>query len=304
VFSAFQMSKLSESHWYLKAPSAHEGFQVLRAVFLAPISLVTAPSGSTYPGLDAWLPRRFAQLVVTVVPTVPLLAALPGALERGARGLGVRIALAGLFLPLVVVLAVSFRVPLWLPRYFVFLTPFLAILVARGVTALRPPALGRLWGAAVLVVSAYGCLRYDLDYTKEPWRDVVRTIAATGPPGRTAALVAFDVDPFRFYDVKLQRPVAAFEVSHPDVPFASSYTTAQLDWMERRAAEHARPYEQVWVVVRSPNSAARHEVVARAQRAAAAGRERRGEWKWDSVAGPLWATRYVKAAAAEAGPGR
>jgi len=44
----------------------------------------------------------------------------------------VRFALAGLFLPLIAVWAVSFKVPLWLPRYFVFLTPMLGVLLARG----------------------------------------------------------------------------------------------------------------------------------------------------------------------------
>jgi hypothetical protein len=276
-------------------------FQVFRSLFLSPISVVTAPAGSPVPGLDAWIPRRIAYLLLAMAPAIPLAAAMHSALDRGGRGTLTRAMLAALVLPLAAVLAVSHRVPLWLPRYFVFLTPFIAVLIARGLSSLRPRIVAVAAALLLFGSSAYGCWLYDVDYTKERWRDVVNAIAARSPAGRTAVLVPFDVDPFRFYDVKLASPLAAIEVSHPEVPFASNYSPRQLEEMERRAAERSAPYEEVWVVVRSPNSPVRKQVVVRANRVAAIGRSRVGRWRWDSTGGPVWATRYVRETAPNPG---
>lgn len=295
VISLGQMSRLGQSHWYLQSPDRSEFFQVPRALFLSPTPLVTAPKGSGWPGLDAFVPRRLAHLALFLAPAVPLLAAAPTLFEKDRRGLLMRATLAALVLPLLAVLAVWTWKPLWLSRYFVFLSPFLAILLARGLATLRPPALSRAWTVLLIVVSAYGCVRYDHDYSKERWRDVARTIARMGAPGRTAVLVPFDLDPYRFYNVKLEQPVAAFEVSHPDVPFASSYTTGQLADMMERAARSTAGYDEVWVVVRSPNSEIRREVARRAEGVAARGRRFAGRWRWDATNGPLRVVRYVRA---------
>jgi len=175
----------------------------------------------------------------------------------------------------------------------------LAVLLALGLDALRPRALGRAWIALVLAVSAYACVRYDTDVTKEPWRAVVRWVDGHRTPaeaGGTAVLVTFDDDPFRFYDTKLAAPLEVFEISHPDVPFASRYTPAQLDEMETAARERTAPYADVWVVVRSPNSEVRREAARRALRAAADGRRPAGHWVWRSTGGPLRVWRYRRAA--------
>jgi hypothetical protein len=121
----------------------------------------------------------------------------------------------------------------------------------------------------------------------------VTHIGAISLPGRTAALVTFDVDPYRYYNRRLRSPVAAFEVSHPEVPFASGYTEAQLEQMESQAREHARPFDEVWVVVRSPNSEVRRELARRTERAAATdGRELVGRETWTSMSGPLRLARF------------
>lgn len=295
-----QASHLSSSHWYLRTPGGHEVFQVLRAVFLSPISLVTPPEGSPLPGLEAFLPRAVAQGILFVLPIVPLLIGARYALEPGERGTVARLALAGLFLPLLAVWAVSFKVPLWLPRYFVFLTPMLAVLQARGLWSMQPPKLSYAWIALLLISSGYACFRYGTDYQKEPWRQAVRSIGLMQEEGRTAALVPFDVDPFRYYNRRLDHPVAAFEVSHPDVPFASDYTPAQLDQMETAAREHAAPYDQVWVVVRSPNSDVRKEAARRAERAAASdGRVLVNREIWTSMTGPLRVARFERKAVSD-----
>jgi 4-amino-4-deoxy-L-arabinose transferase-like glycosyltransferase len=298
--SLAQAGRLHSSHWYLQTPGGHELFQVLRAVFLSPIPLVTPHPGAPFPGLDAWLPRALAHILLVALPTLPLLAALPSAIGRDHRATVMRFSLAVLLLPLLAVWIVSFRQPLWLPRYFVLLTPALCVLIARGLSSLRPRALSVAWTALVAVAGGYACYRYGTDYTKEPWRDAVRLVAATGPAGATAALVPFDVDPFRYYNRKQPSPVTAFEVSHPDVPFASGYTTGQLDQMERQARERSAPFEEVWVVVRSPNSDVRRELVTRTERVAAEGRTLIERRTLDSAGGPVRLARFRRAAAPDA----
>ena len=290
--SLAQMSRLSHSHWYVHRPDLHSVFQVLRAVFLSPIPLVTPDATATLPGLKAWIPAPLAQLVLTALPVVPLALAARAALGGTERAAGLRILLVALLAPLIAVFVVSFRTPLWLPRYFVLLTPSLCVLLAAGLPGLRPPALARAWAALLLVASAYACVRVDTDYTKEPWRDVARTIAASAPRGRTAVLVPFDVDPYRYYNLRLGEPVAAFEVSHPEVPFASDYTPRQLDEMTAAAARRTAGFDEVWVVVRSANSEVRRAVAARTERVAAAGRVETGRWTYTSFAGPLRVARF------------
>ncbi len=298
AINAAQAAHLSSSHWYLRTPGGHEVFQVLRAVFLSPIPLVTPPPTAVLPGLDRFLPRLAAHAILVLLPAVPFAAALGSARGGSPQARIVRLALAGLFLPLVAVYLVSFKIPLWLPRYFVFLTPMLAVLLARGLWSLRPPALSVPWTALLLLGAAYGCFRYSTDYSKEPWRAAVAHIGAVSPPGRTAALVPFDVDPFRYYDRRLRSPVAAFEVSHPAVPFASSYTEDQLEEMMRTAHERVKGFDEVWVVVRSPNSEIRREVARRTEAVAALdGRTLVGHETWVSMTGPLRLACYRREAA-------
>jgi uncharacterized membrane protein len=289
-----QVGQLGESHWYLEPPGRHELVQVTRAIFLSPVPLVG--SGTSYPpGLETWIPRPLAHLLVAAVSIVPIVAMVPLSMRAGRKSSFTRILLATLLLPLAAVLAVSAWKPLWLARYFVFLTPFWSALLASGLASLSPRWLRGAWTGLVLAASLYAVSRYDAGYTKEAWRDVVRTIGAEGVPRETAALVPFDLDPFRFYNVRLPRPVAAFEVSHPEVPFASHYDTVQIAHMMERAARSVAEYDDVWVVVRSPNSEVRREVAWRAERVAAAGRRFAGRWRWDATNGPLRVARYVRA---------
>jgi len=298
AISAAQTSRLHQSHWYLTTPGSHELFQVVRAVFLSPISLVTPPVGSRIPGLEHFLPRGVAWAALVALPMLPFLAALRSARGGTKRATLVRFAYTALILPLVAVYIVSFKMPLWLPRYFVFLTPMLAILIARGLWTLRPMILTSVWTALLLAGSAYACVRYGIDYDKERWRDVVAHIDAVSLPGRTAVLVPFDVDPFRYYNRRAARPVAVFEVSHPAVPFASNYTPQQLDDMVKIARQHVAGFDEVWVVVRSPNSPVRLELARRTEGVAAEGREVAGREIWNSTTGPLRVYRYRRAGAA------
>jgi mannosyltransferase len=299
VVSLQQAGHVGQSHWYVDAPDGRGVFQVLRAVFLSPIPLVTAPEGAAVHGLDAVLPRRVAHAFLLLVAAVPLAAAALALRRRDERSCGVAFAAIAVAAPLLAVLAVSSRVPLFLPRYFVFLTPFVAMLTAYGLAALRPAWLGRVLGGLVLLVAAYGCVRVQWDYGKERWREVAATIAGRAVPGRTAVLVTFDVDPYRFYNVKAREPLPAFEVSHPAVPFNSGWTPEQMTAMEDSARARVAGHDEVWVVVRSPNSEPRRAVAALAERAAGDGRALVSRERWDSYGGPLRVAHFRRTHSAD-----
>lgn len=290
--SVRQMAHLGSSHWYMRPPGPREIVQVLRAVFLTPVSLVQVPAASSLPGLAAWLSRPVAAALVVLVPAVALAMAAVRASGRDGRATLARIAWLGILLPLAAVLAAAAVKPLWNTRYFVLVTPLTAALFAVGLASIRPRALAATWTALTLLLLVYACARYDLDATKEPWRAVAARIDHEQSPGRTAVLVTFDVDPFRFYGTRMARPPAMFELSHPDVPFADRYSARQLDELAATARARTRPFDEVWVIVRSPNSPQRREVAERGQRVAGEGRLLVEQGTWASTGGPLFVTRY------------
>ena len=286
---------LSSSHWYIPDPDARGVFKVLRAALLSPMPLVTAPASSLLPGLDHFVPRQLAWALLVLGPAVPLALTLPRLLRTDGEGTIARAGWAGWLVPIVAVWVVSHKAPLLLPRYFVFVTPFLAVLLAQGVTALGSRALRGLWAALLVAAAVTGIVRYDRDYTKEPWRQVAADIAHRAAAGRTIVLVPYDLDPFAFYQHQQHLDVRAVEVSHPDEPFAAHFTAKQLDEVEAAARRNAAGYAEAWVIVRSPNSEVRREVARRAERAAAAGGRTLVErYRWDSFTGPLRVSRFVR----------
>lgn len=293
IVSVKQMALLGESHWYIAPPDAEGVFKVVRAVLLSPISLVSSTPGAPVPGLSAWMPAKLAWVLLVLLPLVPLLLALWGCRRPDARGLLLRFNAGAFVLPLLAVFAVSFRESLWLPRYFVLLTPMLAVLLAHGVMAMKPRALVSTWAALLVLVGVYACVRLTDEYTKERWREVAAYIAAQRAPGTSVVLVPFDLDPYAFYNRPVSSAVPAFEVSHPNVPFASHFTPRQLDELEQAARAHVAGYDEVWIVIRSPNSEVRREVVRRAERAAEDGRSFMRRQVWESEGGPLRVERFA-----------
>lgn len=286
---------LASSHWYIDEPDASGVFKVLRAALVSPLPLVTAPEGSPLPGLDRWLPRAAAWALVALPTALLLAVSLPLLLQRGARGHVARVAWAAWLVPLAIVFAVSFEKPLFLPRYFVFTTPYLAVLLALALAELRPVRVVRgVLGALVLATALLGLARYRADYTKEPWRRAVTHMESLAMPGRALALVPFDADPVRYYVRRDPHPVEVAEVGHPAEPFAAEFSAAELDEAEAAARARAAGYDEVWVLVRSPNSAVRREVVARAQAVAAEGRTLVESLRWDSATGPVRTHRYLR----------
>jgi mannosyltransferase len=287
---------LGETHWYISAPGPHGLAQVVRALFVSPGPIVTPEPGTTLPGLASWMPRPLAWLLLAGLVAVPFARALGGLAAAAPRGPALRLTLAGLLLPPAAVLAVSPWVPLWLPRFFVFLSPLVAVLLAHGVARLRPRALGTAWGALLVALYLFGVAHYDRDQSKEDWRGVVAHVAATSAPGRTCALVLFDVDPFAYYGSRRAAPLPAFEVSHAEAPFSGHLTRAQLDETAAVARARAAGFDEVWVVSRSLTSESRHELERRTDEVAAEGRALVEDRAWPSAGGPVFARHYRRAA--------
>jgi hypothetical protein len=184
--------------------------------------------------------------------------------------------------------------PLFLVRYFVFMTPFVATLYAVGLSRIRHTPLRLTLATLLLALSLFGLMRYEHDYSKEPWRTVAHDVVALHHAPRTAVLVPFDVDPFAYYDHRMGNPVTAFEVGHPDEPFAAHYTPKQLEEMDAAARRNVSSYDEVWVVVRSPNSEIRREVARRTNAVAADGRRLALQTRYESLTGGLGVWRYVR----------
>jgi uncharacterized membrane protein len=290
VAAATQTSHLAVSHWYLEKPGPREIFHVVRGIAIAPIPLVTASDLAATPGLDQLLPRGVAQALLLLLTGVPALIGAVIALRSDDRGRLARVGLLGLLLPLGSVAVLSMISPRLLPRFFVFENPFLSLLTVAGIAALPAARLRTAWAVLLIALGFYGIARYDSDYTKERWREAVRFVDVHGMTGRKAALVTFDIDPFTFYNTKLQHPMPAFEYSHPAVPFSHQFTPAQLREMEQKAAISTRDFDEIWLLVRDPKSDSRLEAVREASAVAAQGRRLVGEWRWDASGGPVRVT--------------
>jgi mannosyltransferase len=265
----------------------HSVFLVLRSVFLSPLPVVSAMPGSSMPGLDKFVPPWILHTFLVVVTAVPLLGGVSLILEKSRRGQMVRLMTAALFLPLIVAFVLSFERPLWLPRYFPFLTPFVSVLMAVGIARLRR-WVAMAWTVVLFLIAGHNQFRYFTHYTKEPWREVAGSIVERSAPGAAAVLVTFDADPMRYYNARLPGSGPVFEVSHAGVPLSDSFSSAQLREMEDATRVQTRGYRDVWLVMRKPELPGRKEVEARTRKVAGEGRALAVRERWDSFQGPLY----------------
>lgn len=285
---------MARSHWYIEEPTFIGLVKVLRGLLLSPMPIVSAPPGSVMPGMDIVLPRFAAWAILVFPPLALLVATFRIVFDPDTRGGLTRILWLAWIAPLVAVLAVSvLGRPLFLPRYFVFATPYIAVLFALGAMSL-PVAARSVAVGVLLLVQVFGLARYHFDATKEPWREVAAHMQETSPAGRTAAFVVFDADPLRFYERQHSPGVKSFEVSHPTEPFGAEFTESQLAYLDSAAHAQAAGYDDIWVHVSSPKSPARHRVVNIARSVAAEGRVLVEDRRWDSFGGPLMSWHYAK----------
>lgn len=298
---------LAHSHWYIEEPTFRGLVKVLRGLLLSPMPIVTAPAGSVMPGLDHLLPRHVAWGVLILPPFALLIATLRDLFSRDARGSLTRILWLAWLAPIAAVLAVSMLGrPLFLPRYFVFATPYIAVLFSLGALAL-PGLVRSIAAGALILVQLLGLVRYHHDATKEPWREITAHMHATSPEGRTAALVLFDADPLRYYETRRSSRIATFEVSHPAQPFAAAFSPSEIASIDSAAHANTQSYSDVWIFVRSPKSPVRHHIVERTREVAEVGRVLVEARTWDSFGGPVMSWHYARTvvpASADSTPGR
>ena len=152
-------------------------------------------------------------------------------------------------------------------RYFSFLAPALAIVVARGLATLRDR---RLLVAAVVVIvalQAVGLRRWYGDPQKENWRAAVEQVQREGKPGD--AVVLYDADRIMLYEYYDNHPYAAGgpKVDFPPKSFTPFPLYAHpLKLTRARLAEIGATHDRVWYLV--PNDSATDAPPARAQRVA------------------------------------
>ncbi len=168
-------------------------------------------------------------------------------------------AFALLFVPLLVVLAVSMVTPIFLPRYMSPCLPGLLLIVAAGIVKLRRPVLVWILGAAITAVSLLGTFSYyrkDFDMDRDDWRDATSYVLERALPGDGVFFYQnFGHLPFEFYrSLRHPAPVwpeALVSANHGDWAFQDSLFAYLAD-----ALQDAGPGgDRVWLVLDLENDA-------------------------------------------------
>ena len=129
---------------------------------------------------------------------------------RTVKSWGYALAAAWFLAPIVIVLAASVALPLFVPRYLSPCLPALILIVAAGITRLRPTFLAWLLGAAISIASLAGTASYyqrDFDVGRNDWPGATSYVFDHAWPGDTAFFyLSFARVPFEFYRSQRQPP--------------------------------------------------------------------------------------------------
>jgi mannosyltransferase len=164
-----------------------------------------------------------------------------------------RFLLLWLLFPIVLTLGLSLAKPLFVARYFIFCLPALLLLVACGVTRLRP---AWLMVPAVLFLLAFslpgtiGSYKHDLDIQRDDWRAATHFLLDHAEPSDALLFhVPMGRMPYEFYDSVLKPASAAPIVLYPSHGDRVTF----LDFVEKpNDAELARSLPQhprAWLVL-------------------------------------------------------
>jgi mannosyltransferase len=164
-----------------------------------------------------------------------------------------RFLLLWLLFPIVLTLGLSLAKPLFVARYFIFCLPALLLLVACGVTRLRP---AWLMVPAVLFLLAFslpgtiGSYEHDLDIQRDDWRAATHVLLDHAEPSDALLFhVPMGRMPYEFYD-SVMKPASAVPIvlypSHGDrlnfLDFVEKPNDAEL---ARSLPQHPR----AWLVL-------------------------------------------------------
>jgi hypothetical protein len=118
--------------------------------------------------------------------------------------------LAWFLVPIVIVMAASLALPLFVPRYLNPCLPALILIVAAGITRLRPTFLAWLLGTAISIASLAGTASYyqkDFDVERNDWPGATSYVFDHARPGDDAFFyLNLARIPFEFYRSQKQPP--------------------------------------------------------------------------------------------------
>jgi mannosyltransferase len=164
-----------------------------------------------------------------------------------------RFLLCWLLFPPVFTLALSLVKPLFVARYFIFCLPALLLLVACGLTRLRPNWLIAAALSLMLVLSLQGIAGYygrDIDIQRDDWRDATKYLLShAGPEDALLFHVPMGRMPYDFYLSVLGVPSSAALVLYP----RHSDRITFLDFVEKpndAELQHLIPqHRRAWLVL-------------------------------------------------------
>jgi hypothetical protein len=164
-----------------------------------------------------------------------------------------RFLLCWLLFPPVFTLALSLVKPLFVARYFISCLPALLLLVAYGLTSLRPNWLIAAVLSLMLILSfqgTAGCYRQDIDIQRDDWRGATKYLLSHAEPGDALLFhVPMGRMPYEFYLSVLGVPSSAALVLYP----RHSDRITFLDFVEKpNDAELQRlipQHKRAWLVL-------------------------------------------------------
>ncbi|MFG1775541.1 glycosyltransferase family 39 protein [Micromonospora sp. NPDC049048] len=224
------------------------------ALLLAPLVLLARTQRSRQlDWVQAVRPDDLAALPGGVAQSGVVGGVLVGLAALGAARLGRRALLPGLavLLPVLLLFAAGLAVPLWVPRYLVFVVPFACLLAGAALTAVPlPPALAVVALAGLLGLPDQAALRRTHEWPRNAtvdYRGAARIVADAQRPGD--AVVYSPRESWLFLDVGLAYHLG--ERRPRDVLVVEDQARRGDLW----ATECARPGEclagvdRVWLVV-------------------------------------------------------
>ncbi len=145
---------------------------------------VTGDQGLGRPEDQAFLFGSALLATYAVLVGIGVFAGIRAIRTRAAERDGYLLAILALFVPIGLVIVTSALVtPVLAPRYLIILAPWLALIAALGIEAVRPRWMGTILGVGLIVLSVAGTLHLYSLPGREEWRTVASVILDDAQPG-------------------------------------------------------------------------------------------------------------------------
>jgi mannosyltransferase len=212
------------------------------------------------PGGKIVLVACFAMCLVTFVLALQLWRSTGKSLEFWRLGF----LLGWLFVPIIIVLAVSSFMPMFLNRYFIICAPPLSLLAAKGMRSMKSRSAGVLVLSIILLSEAMGLPQYyRYRINNDEWKTVTDYVLARARPGDGIMFcVAHGRLLFDYYRERSDNRSVAIDEIYPDLkgetddPKALSYFPPLGDNWMKSVVTHPR----IWFVMYPEDSAPNSDV--------------------------------------------